>query len=227
MSKITTHDITQIKYKFQNMLYEKMDILLPMLKEAYEKLLGSKTIYSLDLDYMGNLKKIKSFGDADFYAAVVDPKVFTHNKKALYIFAENAQWIIQFIDTSFVDEWKNTHSKGITIHRVFNPVDLKCIEESWGLKDTEKFVTKGDLISQRFTDVTKYSQKLSKGLIACERPTIDRVVEYFNKKSYGGGYYPVFCTSTRQHSSDFSMIEYCFWNMIMVCNGLKIKGAEL
>lgn len=222
---IFTTDISTIRKTYEKELRNKMDILYPKLRKAYTILKKKNHIYDIKKGKMANLKKCKSFGDADYYASIVDPKFFIHNNKALYIHAENAQWIIQFIDTPFIDQWKNKHEKGITIHKVFSAVDINCIEKAWNCNNIEQYVTKADLIVQTFTDVTKYSQKLGSNKTACHRPTINRVIQNHNNKEDGGGYYPVFTTSSRYFSSDFGDIEYCFYYMIMVCNNLNIAGA--
>jgi hypothetical protein len=226
---ITTQSVERIRRQYFKAMAEQMEILSPMLEKMYKKL--SKYVYKMDRTEDHNRKVMKSFGDCDYSIGIVDPKAFTHNKRALYLHTEGAQYLIQFIDEPFEDRWHNMLNKGIRITRIFNKLDMGCITNAWGYKKPEQFVTGSHLIEQVFTDHTEHSQVISapgrRTVVVVRRPTMSHVIEDFNRKDGKCFYGPVFSTADNSFEMDMAMTENAFYYLIVGCQELKIEGASL
>lgn len=225
---ITPNDFTRIAHSYKLSVVKLVEEITPQLNELYDILKKKKSIYNPDLDKMANLHKLEYCGDADYYAGIVDPKFFTHNKRAIYFHMEQMQIILQFVDEKYVDSFHRTFHKGIQIFRIYEPLDVDCIEKSWGIKTTEQWATKLSLTADTFSDETKHSQKVGDGRIAVHRPTIKRYLEIHNAKLNPCYYGPIITTSDYiEGNYQVGEIQGCIYAISAMSAKFKIKGISI
>ena len=224
ITDIETSDITSIRYLIKNRLATQWKSVEPKLHQAYDLLVKKKAVYDIDLDYFANIKR-NLFDMNDIYAGIIDPKLFKGGRTAIYMHTEGSQYIIVFNPKKHKSIYGGQDIAGVNIFRVFNEIDRDCIVKSWGLDSTDKWITKLDLVANTFTDVTEHSQRIDK-YVVCDRPTIKRVISDINKNEFRH-YSPVFGTSDNNYSLNFGSIEHCFFNIILLCVRLKIKGCAI
>lgn len=207
--------------RIENGVLKSFDNILPKVEEMYSILYEKKYMATID-SCNDNLKGL--FNDDSCYIGVLDTKL-NFKSRALYLYNGRCQWVIIFNPKSR-KSGHDTIRAGYSVYRVYNEIDLDCIENSWGLKTTEQFVTKLDLISECFTDVTKHSQKIDNHVV-CNRPTIKRLIHDYNNNEFQH-YYPTITSMNHFATNrDLGEIGAIFSTLLVMCYRLKIKGVDL
>lgn len=207
------------------------NMIAPKLMEAYDILSGKNdktfipAIFDIEKDFENHLGTNELWSDDNnIMAGVLPEHKLKHGIKGMFLYNGKVQWIILFLSEP-IEIKSHKYTKGVLVYQSFNNIDLNCIEKSWGLKNTEQWLTELDLARESFTDITKYSQKIGTHTV-CKRPTVKRIIEDINNlefKHYG----PVFSTSYYNYSLDMAHIDALFHSMIVLCFRLKVEGVEL
>ncbi len=219
----TYHKMQRVRWAYEKMVTEIMKDLTPHMEKVYKKLKKEKSIYDIDKTRMENIHEL--WTDGSNYAGIIEDGCKRGNM--MYIHAENAQFVVIFNKRSFTDDCHTKIGKGMRIYRVFNPIDVKCIEESWRVDSTLKWCTKLDLTRETFTDETEFSRVVSDGLTVCERPTIKRLIQDQNTNAFT--YYPPIYDGGRHTMNccgDMGLVQYAAACMSGVGERLEIKGCE-
>lgn len=223
--EITTNDFNALSNRYKHELTKLIEKLTPKLDEIYSALKDKPFYDPAKEDKMDNLSGMFYAGDADYYAAIIEPKFFEHNNRAIYFHCEQMQFILHFIDTEFEDSFKNDMMKGIQVTRIYSPLNIECIEKSWGVSSTEQWATKLDLCRETFTDETKYSQIVSGGRVVVHRPTMKKYLSQHNEKLNPCYYGPIISTADRNEGNyDIPAINCVIFAMIAIGTKLEING---
>lgn len=216
------YEFQRINHRYEIMVTEQMELIIPFMKKAWKILKKGGHIYDKSIDRMGNVRGNLFSDDHSIYAGIVEG---CNKGKMIYIAAENAKFLILLNDKKYTNSYKDLVTKGMRIYRVYEPIDVDCIENSWGVDSTLKWVTKLELARGCFSDLTEYSQDLGE-YVHCERPTIERVIEDMNEgractyeHSYDG------CTGRYKCNSNTSEVQYAATNMLLLGERLEIEGC--
>jgi hypothetical protein len=207
--------------RIESGILKSFDDILPKVEEMYSLLVKKNFTAKIDTSN-DNLRGL--FNDDSCYIGVLDTKL-NFKSRALYLYNGRCQWVMIFNPKKRTVD-NETIRAGYSVYRVYNEVDLDCIENSWGLKTTEQFITGVDLIAECFTDVTKHSQKVDKQVV-CHRPTTQRLIHDYNTNAFQH-YYPTI-TSMGHFGTNGNLGEVgaVFSTLLVMCYRLKIKGVEL
>lgn len=224
---ISSHDFTKMGYSY-SLTIEKYieDKMMPKIEEIYKKLKKHHK-YNPKLDRMKNISEMFYAGDADYYAGIIEPKVFKHNSRAIYIHMDSLKFVLHFIDKPYINSFKDSVNKGIRAVQVFEPLNIECIEKSWGVKTTEQWATKLSLTAETFTDETKYSQKIGKH-IHCERPTLERYINDHNTKTAFD--YPTIistCSRIDGGNCEIQKVTAAMFSLYAIGIDLKVEGMKI
>lgn len=213
----------RVRWAYEQMVTMIMDDLTPHMKKAYKLLKKENSVYDLELSRMDNIRRL--WTDGSHYAGIIEGGC--KRGDMMYIHAENAQFVIVFNKKSFDDSCDFKIGKGMRVYRVYNPIDVKCIEESWRVNSTLKWCTSLDLARDTFTDETEHSQVVGSGITVCERPTIKRLIKDQNENAFT--YYPPVYDGGRKTMNccgDMGLVQYAIGCMAGVGERLGVKGCE-
>ena len=199
--------------------------LLHVVEKSYNLLKEKNHYYYTSKNRMENIKNNLFSDDHSIYAGILEEDL-CNKGRVLYINSGEAQFIVIFIDEEFESSSFDSYNEGVLVYIVYNEIDIDCIEKSWNVDNTEKWVTKLDLTRETFTDVTKYSQKVGDHTV-CKRPTVKRVIDDLNSDEFMY-YVPMFSTSqTSYYAESIGDVEYVMNSLILLGVRLEIEGVEI
>jgi len=215
--------MTRVRWTYENMVASIMGELTPHMKSVYKKLKKEKSFYDIEKTRMENLDEL--WTDGDMYAGII--KDGCKRGDMMYIHGENAEFVIVFNKRSFRDNCNTKITKGMRVYRVYGPIDVNCIENSWVLDSTLKWCTNLDLVRDTFTDETEHSQDVGDDVIVCYRPTIKRLIDDQNNDKFT--YYPAVIDGGRHTMNccgDMGLVQYAVGCMAGIGERLEVKGCE-
>lgn len=222
--KISCFEFSQVKGRIDKIIYDYTKTIEPLFYELYDKLKEQNYVIT-DLNKNNYHQLENMFDDDSNYCAILDVPLKRNAKSLLFYSSE--KWFLMFFDEEKRYDEKNSQnvSKGITIYRCHNDVDLDCIENSWGFKDTEKFLS-GVKLLEIFTDETKHSQKIGKHIVT-HKPTLKRLITDYNNDEFKH-YYHILSTSRYPYSNgDLNWVNCVITGLLILCARLEIKGVKI
>lgn len=225
MEKIDIRSFELAKKVYHKLIKANWLNLLPTVNESYKILKDKDHYFDIDKSKVENIKNDLFSDDHSIHAGILNENL-CNKGKVLYIHNNETQFIVIFIEKEFETDG-GVYNPGVIVFRVYEEIDINCIENSWNIKNTEKWITNLDLTRETFTDVTKYSQILGEGEIYCNRPTIKWILDDFNRSKFVN-YAPIFDTCTgRIMESSINEIEFVMRSMILLGVRLGLKNVEI
>lgn len=220
---INCFDFDKVNRVIEQEIIKYFNHIMPKIEELYTFLENGNYIANLDT-HNGNLDDL--YDDGNIYAGILNNKKLNFNSRALYFYTESGQWIVIFNPERREDLKSDIYNNGISIFRVYNELDVDCIENAWGCTNTKKFATNADLIVNEFTDITEYSQKIKEHIV-CKRPTLKRLINDYNNNEFQH-YSPVLSTiGYTKTNGNLGEINCIIRSLMVLAFRIHVKGVEL